>query len=88
MDALRQDVESHDVVVLMKIGKRLPQVIDLLDGLGLLAHCAFGHRVGLPDQQLYPDLAAARPAAATGYLSTMLIRRHAREQRHSMPEAS
>ncbi len=88
MDALRQDIESHDVVVLMKIGKRLPQVIDLLDGLGLLAHCAFGHRVGLPDQQLYPDLAAARPAAATGYLSTMLIRRHAREQRHSMPEAS
>jgi precorrin-2/cobalt-factor-2 C20-methyltransferase len=82
IDQLRQDIESHDVVVLMKIGKRLPQVIDLLGELGLLAHCAFGHRVGLPDQQLYPDLNAARPAAATGYLSTLLIRRQAREQRH------
>ncbi len=57
LDALRHDIETHDVVVLMKIGKRLPQVLDLLDGLGLLAHCAFGHRVGLPEQQLYPTSA-------------------------------
>lgn len=82
LDALRADIETHDVVVLMKIGKRLPQVLDLLDTMQLLAHCAFGHRVGLPEQQLYPDLSAARPAAATGYLSTLLIRRAPRVLRH------
>jgi precorrin-2/cobalt-factor-2 C20-methyltransferase len=80
--ALREDIDTHDVVVLLKIGKRLPQVLDLLIELDLLGQCAFGHRVGLPDQQLYPDLSAARPADATGYLSTLLIRRHPREQRH------
>ena len=83
LDALRADIETHDVVVLMKIGKRLVQVLDLLESMDLLSHCAFGHRVGLPEQQLYPDLSVERPEAATGYLSTMLIRRTARERRHA-----
>ncbi|CAM2151695.1 Precorrin-2 C(20)-methyltransferase [Pararobbsia alpina] len=82
MTALRADIETHDVVVLMKIGKRLIDVIELLTSMDLLAHCAFGHRVGLPEQQLFPDLSVARPPEATGYLSTMLIRRNARERRH------
>lgn len=88
LDALRADIETHDVVVLMKIGKRLVQVLDLLDEMQILSHCAFGHRVGLPEQQLYPDLSATRPEAATGYLSTMLIRRTAREQRHTSTPAN
>ncbi|HTJ91546.1 MAG TPA: precorrin-2 C(20)-methyltransferase [Pararobbsia sp.] len=84
MDALRRDIETHDVVVLMKIGKRLMDVLDLLESMRVLEHCAFGHRVGLAEQQLYPDLVLERPAAATGYLSTLLIRRTARERRHAM----
>jgi precorrin-2/cobalt-factor-2 C20-methyltransferase len=82
--ALRRDIESHDVVVLMKIGKRLPQVLDLLAEFGVLEHCAFGQRVGLPDERLWPDLRALHgtdAAADSGYLSTMLIRRTPREQR-------
>ena len=66
----------------MKIGRRLPQVLTLLGELQLLAHCAFGHRVGLPGEQLYPDLLNTPPADAAGYLATMLIRREARESRH------
>jgi len=82
MEALRADILSHDIVVLMKIGRRLPQVLALLGELGLLAHCAFGHRVGLPGEQLYADLLNAPPAEAAGYLATMLIRREPREPRH------
>ena len=81
---LRRDIESHDVVVLMKIGKRLPQVLDLLAELGVLEHCAFGQRVGLPQERLWPDLRAlhgTQVAADSGYLSTMLIRRSRREPR-------
>lgn len=80
-DMLKRDIETHDVVVLMKIGKRLPQVLDVLAKLDLLAHCAFAHRVGLNGACLYTNLRHLRPADTTGYLSTMLIRRQPRKLR-------
>ena len=45
---LRQDIESHDVVVLMKIGKRLPMVLQLLRDLGIGDRCALAKRAWLP----------------------------------------
>lgn len=75
LDALKQDIEMHDVVVLMKIGKRLPQVLDLLARLDLLERCAFGHRVGLDGERLCTHLHHFQPTEMTGYLSTLLIRR-------------
>lgn len=81
-DSLRREIEAHDVVVLMKIGKRLPWVIALLAELGIAAHCALAARVGLPGEALYASLGEVEAAPEAGYLSTMLIRRRARERRH------
>lgn len=83
MEALRTDIETHDIVVLMKIGKRLPAVLSLLRGMGILEHCAFAHRIGLPGELLCAALRELDAERASGYLSTMLIRRQAREKRHS-----
>ena len=80
--ALRQDIESHDVVVLMKIGKRLPMVLQVLREMGISEHCALAARIGLPGETLCDDLAALPDTESLGYLSTLLIRRTARKRRH------
>lgn len=82
MEALRADIASHDIVVLMKIGARLPAVLGLLNAMGIAQHCAFARRIGLPGEVLCDDVRTLS-ADASGYLATMLIRRTAREKRHA-----
>jgi len=81
--ALRSDIETHDIVVLMKIGARMPWVLDLLRDMGIAAHCAFARRIGLPDELLSSDVSDLRASEALGYLATLLIRKTPREKRHS-----
>ncbi|CAJ0808899.1 Cobalt-precorrin-2 C(20)-methyltransferase [Ralstonia psammae] len=81
MAALRADIETHDIVILMKIGARLPAVLQLLNALDIARHCAFARRIGLPGEVLCNDVSHL-DADASGYLATMLIRRTAREKRH------
>lgn len=80
---LQTDIESHDIVVLMKIGARLPMVLQLLKEMGIAQHCAFARRIGLPGEVLCNDVSTLNAEEASGYLATMLIRRTAREKRHA-----
>ena len=82
-DALRRDIESHDIVVLMKIGARLPWVLDLLRAMGIAEHCAFARRLGLTDEMLSADVGSLSATEAMGYLATLLIRKTPREKRHA-----
>ena len=83
--SLRRDIESHDIVVLMKIGARLVWVLDVLRDLGIAEHCAFARRVGLPGEMLAADIGNAVgnlcASEAMGYLATLLIRKTPREKR-------
>ena len=81
--ALRQDIETHDIVVLMKIGARLPWVLDLLRSMGIAEHCAFARRIGLPDEMLAAGVSSLCATEAMGYLATLLIRKTPREKRHT-----
>jgi precorrin-2/cobalt-factor-2 C20-methyltransferase len=80
--SLRRDIETHDIIVLMKIGKRLPWVLDLLRDMGISDHCAFARRIGLADEMLSTDVGGLNATEAMGYLSTLLIRKTPREKRH------
>jgi precorrin-2/cobalt-factor-2 C20-methyltransferase len=82
MEALRRDIDSHDIVVLMKVAQRLPAVLELLDNLGIAGNCALASRIGLPGEVLYASLAGADIDPAAGYLTTLLIRKMPREPRH------
>lgn len=82
-DALRQDIESHDIVVLMKIGPRLPWVLALLRDMGIAEHCAFARRIGLEDEMLADGVSDLCATSAMGYLATLLIRKTPRERRHA-----
>jgi len=77
MQELRSMIETHDTVVLMKIGDRLPAVLDLLRQMGIAHHCVFGSRVGMADQILCANVAEMDPEKNRGYLSTLLIRKNA-----------
>lgn len=81
--ALRQDIENHDIVVLMKIGARLPWVLALLRDMGIAEHCAFARRIGLADEMLADDVSNLNATEAMGYLATLLIRKTPRERRHA-----
>ncbi|WP_034386168.1 precorrin-2 C(20)-methyltransferase [Deinococcus sp. YIM 77859] len=77
MAALRTDILTHDVVVLMKVGHRLPAVLTLLGELGILAHCALAHRLGLEGEEVRASLFPAPEPERLGYLSVLLIRKSA-----------
>ncbi|MFI3184992.1 MAG: precorrin-2 C(20)-methyltransferase [Methylococcaceae bacterium] len=80
--ALRLDIESHDIVVLMKIGTRLPWVLALLHDMGIAEHCAFARRIGLDDELLAENVSALCATSSMGYLATLLIRKTPKELRH------
>lgn len=80
-DELRHEIATHDIVVLMKIGERLPWVVALLREMDIARHCAFARRIGLAGEMLANGLDTLDAQDAMGYLATMLIRRTAREER-------
>jgi precorrin-2/cobalt-factor-2 C20-methyltransferase len=82
-DELRAAIETNDVVVLMKIGARLPMALALLREMGIEQHCAFGRRIGMPEEFLCAGVGELRSENSLGYLSTMLIRKAPREKRHT-----
>ena len=72
---LQAAIETHEIVVLMKIGRRLPAVLALLREMGIAANCAFVRHVGMRDEMVYNGVADLEPEKSLGYLATMLIRK-------------
>ncbi len=74
-EELRQTLVDFDAVVLMKVSRVLPAVIDLLDELGLLDRAALVSR-GTADQQIVSrDLERFRDRRLN-YLTLVLVARH------------
>lgn len=81
IEELRSEIESHDIVILMKVGHRLPWVLQLLKDMDIAEYCGFARRIGLPGELLSTDVSSLVPDEAMGYLATMLIRKTPREKR-------
>ncbi len=74
LDTVRSALKSGGTLVLMKIGKHLPDLIELLDEYQLLDDAVFIARAGLLGQHIETDLRQLRGAAAdTGNLAVILI---------------
>ncbi len=74
LDNVRSALKAGGTLVLMKIGKHLQAIIDLLDDYKLLDDAVFIARAGLPGQHVETDLRQLRGAAAeTGNLAVILI---------------
>lgn len=71
---LQSAIERGGTLVLMKIGRHLQAIIDLLDENRLLDQSVFVARAGLPDQRIETDLRVLRGAdSAAGNLAIILI---------------
>lgn len=67
-------VLDGSTLVLMKIGVRLLELIDLLDRLGALERSVFVARAGLPEQRVETDLRCLRDAEkGTGNLAVIIV---------------
>lgn len=60
-------------LVLMKVGKRLPMLIEWLREKRLLGQARLIVRAGLPGQRIISDLTTVTDPERAGYLSTMLL---------------
>ncbi|MEI6033208.1 MAG: precorrin-2 C(20)-methyltransferase [Verrucomicrobiae bacterium] len=74
LSAVRQAIESGGTVVLMKIGKRLGDILDILEETGVIGDAVFVQRAGHPNQVIELDLHKLRDKGSeAGYLSVILI---------------
>jgi len=74
IDHIRRVLQDKGTVILMKIGRRLREVIDLLEEEGVIDGSVFVSRVGMADQRIETDLRSLRDVAPeTGYLSIILV---------------
>lgn len=78
---LAQALDQGGTVILMKIGRRLQSVLELLERLELLDRTVFVSRAGMPNQQVETDLRRLLGAPLrAGYLSLMIIQARSPEE--------
>ena len=72
--ALQSLFAQFDTVVLMKVGRVLPQIIEALDALDLLDAAVYGERVGMPEERIVTDVRELR-GQQRPYLSLLIVRK-------------
>jgi precorrin-2/cobalt-factor-2 C20-methyltransferase len=74
LDEVRKALKEKGTVILMKIGRRLPDILDILEDAGVIDESIFVSRAGMSDQRVETDLRALRSENhETGYLSIILV---------------
>lgn len=75
LDSVRQALQVGGTVVLMKVGKRLPQILALLEMADAIDRSAFVSHVGMENERIETDLNKLRSSDEDklGYLSTILV---------------
>jgi precorrin-2/cobalt-factor-2 C20-methyltransferase len=80
LDAVRSALEYGGTVVLMKIGKRLSRILEILEETGTIERAIFVSHAGMENQQVETDLRKLKnESAEQGYLSIILIHASAKE---------
>ncbi len=73
-EKLRATLSDFDTVVLMKVHKVFPQVLSLLEELGLKDQSVYVKRIGLPEEDVFTQLDWVRPEDLD-YLSMIIVRK-------------
>jgi len=74
VSALRCLLTDYETLVLMKVGRVLPQILDALDELGMLGSALFAERVGMPEEEIVRDVRMLH-GQQRSYLSLLVVRR-------------
>ncbi len=82
LQTVRDTIGRGGTVVLMKVGKRLKNILDLLEELGAMDDAVFVANAGMANQRLETDLGKLKGESdQTGYLSTILIKSRTRSKK-------
>ncbi len=80
LDAVRNALSVGGTVILMKIGKRLDRILDILEEKGMLEQGVFVSHAGMENQRVETDLRKLRgEGPEKGYLSILLVRAKSQE---------
>lgn len=60
--------------ILMKSGSQMPGVLQAIEAHASLAKSAMIQNCGLPDERVFPDLSAERPADPSAYFATVIVK--------------
>lgn len=74
VDELRPILNSFDTVILMKVAKKLDEVIVLLEEMKLIDNALFASYIGFKNQFITRDLLSLK-CAGKGYLSVIIVRK-------------
>lgn len=82
LQAVRGAIELGGAVILMKVGKRLQNILGLLEEMDAMEESVFVANAGMESQRLETDLRKLKgESGLTGYLSTILIKSRARSKK-------
>ena len=71
---LRPVLKDFDTVVLMKVAKKLDEVIELLEEMKLIDNSLFASYVGFDNEFITRDLSSLK-GSGRGYLSVIIVRK-------------
>lgn len=74
LESLEESIEKNDNVVIMKVGKQLDAVIELLERLNMKGKAVFVSRCGYRDQLVTTDLYSLR-GQVQDYMSLIIIKK-------------
>ncbi len=74
VDELRPVLNSFDTVILMKVAKKLDEVIELLEDMELIDNSLFASYIGHKNEFITRDLLSLK-GAGKGYLSVIIVRK-------------
>jgi len=74
INVIREALKKPGTVILMKIDKRLPEIINIMEEAGVIERAVMVSRAGMEDQRIETDLRVLQNCEPqTGYLSIILI---------------
>lgn len=71
---LRPVLDSFDTVVLMKVAKKLDEIIELLEEMKLIDNSLFASYIGFDKELITRDLNSLK-GSGKGYLSVIIVRK-------------
>ncbi|KHE92174.1 MAG: precorrin-2 C20-methyltransferase [Candidatus Scalindua brodae] len=74
IEELRPILNSFDTVILMKVAKKLDDVIELLEDMGLIDNALFASYIGFKNELITRDLLSLK-GEGKGYLSVIIVRK-------------
>ncbi len=76
VNELRPTLNSFDTIILMKVAKKLDEVIELLEDMELIDNALFASYIGFKNELITRDLLSLK-GEGKGYLSVIIVRKPA-----------